>query len=88
MLILIKAPRYNGLPMEVGPLARLIISGEYTNGHSCMDRNIARVLETKKILNILENLVKRVELKSNNQKVYLIPDKAYGVGLIDTLGEL
>lgn len=80
----IKAPRYNGLPMEVGPLARLIISGEYTNGHSCMDRNIARVLETKKILNILENLVKRVELKSNNQKVYLIPDKAYGVGLIDT----
>lgn len=70
--------------MEVGPLARLIVSGEYTGGHSSMDRNIARVLETKKILNILGNLAERVELKPNNQKVYQVPDKAYGVGLIDT----
>ncbi|MFW2488136.1 Ni/Fe hydrogenase [Clostridium chromiireducens] len=80
----IKAPRYLGLPMEVGPLARLIISGEYTNGHSCMDRNIARVLETKKILGIMKNLAERVELKPNNQQVYNIPEKAYGVGMIDT----
>ena len=80
----IKAPRYLGLPMEVGPLARLIISGEYTNGHSCMDRNIARVLETEKILGIMKKLAERIELKPNNQKVYDIPEKAYGVGLIDT----
>jgi len=80
----IKAPRYLGLPMEVGPLARLIISGEYTNGHSCMDRNIARVLETEKILEIMKNLAKRIELKANNQKVYDIPEKAYGIGLTDT----
>ncbi|WP_291630426.1 nickel-dependent hydrogenase large subunit [Clostridium sp.] len=80
----VKTPRYDGLPMEVGPLARLIVSGEYTGGHSSMDRNIARVLETKKILNILGNLAERVELKPNNQKIYQVPDKAYGVGLIDT----
>ncbi|WP_297418366.1 nickel-dependent hydrogenase large subunit [Clostridium sp.] len=80
----IKAPRYLGLPMEVGPLARLIISGEYTNGHSSMDRNIARVLETEKILGIMKKLVDRIELKPNNQKVYDIPEKAYGVGLTDT----
>lgn len=80
----IKAPRYLGMPMEVGPLARLIISGEYTNGHSCMDRNIARVLETGKILEIMKNLTERIELKPNNQKVYDIPEKAYGIGLIDT----
>jgi hydrogenase large subunit len=80
----IKAPRYSGFPMEVGPLARLIISGEYTRGHSCMDRNIARVLETKKILEIIENLAERVELKPNNQSNYQIPEKAYGAGLIDT----
>ena len=80
----IKAPRYSNLPMEVGPLARLIISGEYTRGHSCMDRNIARVLETEKILKIMENLVRRIELKENNQKIYDIPEKAEGVGLIDT----
>lgn len=80
----VKAPRYSKLPMEVGPLARLIISGEYNRGHSCMDRIIARVLETEKILEIMENLVQRIELKENNQKVYDIPEKAYGVGLIDT----
>jgi hydrogenase large subunit len=80
----IKAPRYSGFPMEVGPLARQIISGEYTRGHSCMDRNIARVLETNKILEIIENLADRVELKPNNQSTYQIPEKAYGAGLIDT----
>lgn len=80
----IKTPRYLGLPMEVGPLARLIVSGEYTNGHSCMDRIIARVLETEKILRIMKNLTKRIELKPNNQKVYDIPEKAYGMGLTDT----
>ncbi|MDV4150229.1 nickel-dependent hydrogenase large subunit [Clostridium sp. AL.422] len=80
----VKTPRYDGLPMEVGPLARLIIAGEYPKKHSCMDRNIARVLETKKISNILINLAERVEIKPNNQKVYQVPDKAYGVGLIDT----
>lgn len=80
----IKAPRYENLPMEVGPLARLIISGEYNNGNSCMDRNIARVLETEKILNIIGNLAQRTELKENNQKIYDIPEKAYGVGLTDT----
>lgn len=80
----IKAPRYSNLPMEVGPLARLIISGEYSNVSSCIDRNIARVLETAKILKVMENLVQRIELKENNQKIYDIPDKAYGAGLIDT----
>lgn len=80
----IKAPRYSNLPMEVGPLSRLIVSGEYSNVSSCMDRNIARVLETAKILKIMENLVQRIELKENNQKVYDIPEKAYGTGLIDT----
>ena len=80
----IKAPRYLGVPMEVGPLARLIVSGEYTNGHSCMDRNIARVLETEKILGIMKKITERIEIKPNNQRVYDIPEKAYGVGLTDT----
>ncbi len=80
----IKAPRYSNLPMEVGPLARLIISGEYIGGNSCMDRNIARVLEVEKILGIIEKLADRVELTANNQKSYKMPENAYGAGLIDT----
>jgi hydrogenase large subunit len=49
-----------------------------------MDRNIARVLETDKILGIMERLSERVELRDNNQGAYDIPLKAYGAGLIDT----
>ncbi|MDW8803105.1 nickel-dependent hydrogenase large subunit [Clostridium sp. A1-XYC3] len=81
----IKAPRYNGLPMEVGPLARMMISGYYTRGNSCMDRNIARVLETKKILEIVSKLTERVELKVSNQQIYEIPDSAFGMGITDTI---
>lgn len=81
----IKTPRYDGLPMEVGPLARMMLTGEYTNGNSCMDRNIARVLETKKIVEIMINIANKIEIKKSNQKIYDIPDVAFGMGLIDTI---
>lgn len=80
----IKAPRYNGLPMEVGPLARMLISGEYTGGHSCMDRIYARMLETEKILNIMNNMTDRIELIPNAQKAYTVPDSSQGIGMVDT----
>jgi hydrogenase large subunit len=44
-----KAPRYQGLSCEVGPLARMWINGEYRNGISVMDRHKARALETLKV---------------------------------------
>ena len=80
----IKAPRYDGQPMEVGPLARLLISGEYTGGHSCMDRNIARMLETEKILNIIYHLAERIQLNPNSQRTCLVPESGQGAGLVDT----
>lgn len=80
----IKAPNYAGYSMEVGPLARLKLTGEYKGGSSCMDRNLARVLETKKIIGIMEGLVRRINLLPNNQKVYDIPNESFGVGLTDT----
>lgn len=80
----IKTPRYQGLPMEVGPLARMLISGNYTGGHSCMDRIVARTLETEKILGIINQMINLVELAPNNQQIYIMPDSAWGSGLIDT----
>lgn len=80
----VKAPRYNGLAMEGGPLARLKMAAEYSGGDSCMDRNLARVLELKKIIDIMEGLANRLQIKNNNQIVYEIPDKAVGTGLTDT----
>ena len=80
----VKAPRYKGLPYEVGPLARMWLCGEYRNGISTMDRTLARVLEAKKIayimLRLLDNLIPGVDV----QKEYEIPQSAYGAGLIDT----
>lgn len=80
----IKAPRYEGMPMEVGPLARMLISGNYSGGHSCMDRIYARVLETEKILQVMRTLVERIEPGAEGQRKFVIPDQAEGVGLIDT----
>ncbi|MDF2547886.1 MAG: Ni/Fe hydrogenase [Anaerosolibacter sp.] len=80
----IKAPRYEGLPMEVGPLARMWLSGQYTRGISTMDRTIARVLEVKKIIEVMEGLLERMKLQPANQRPYAIPDQALGKGLIDT----
>ena len=45
----LKAPRYNGAPYECGPLARMWINGEYTNGVSVMDRIRARAQEARKL---------------------------------------
>ncbi|PKM96442.1 MAG: Ni/Fe hydrogenase [Firmicutes bacterium HGW-Firmicutes-1] len=80
----IKAPRYTGSPMEVGPLARMWLSGLYREGLSTMNRTIARVLEAGKIIRILEGLLERIQLIPSNQRVYEIPKYTDRVGFIDT----
>ena len=80
----VKAPRYNGYPMEVGPLARMILSGEYNGGISTMDRTIARVLEVKKVIKIMERLLEIVKPIPASQSQYSIPAQGKGVGLVDT----
>ena len=45
----LKAPRYGGVPYEVGPLARMTVNGDYSNGISAMDRHLARAREALKI---------------------------------------
>ncbi len=45
----LKAPRYGGVPYECGPLARMWVNGEYTNGVSVMDRIRARAYEAQKL---------------------------------------
>ncbi|MBC2578769.1 nickel-dependent hydrogenase large subunit [Clostridium sp. DJ247] len=80
----VKSPRYEGNAMEVGPLARMILSGNYENKISMMDRTIARVLETKKVIEIIEGLLERVSFEEVGQRVYEIPNSARGVGLADT----
>lgn len=80
----VKAPRYNGLPFEVGPLARLILSGTYPNSISAMDRTIARALEAKKIAEIMKILLKQIIPGVELQQKYELPSVASGRGLVDT----
>lgn len=80
----VKAPRYQGLPYEVGPLARMWLSGAYRNGISAMDRTLARALEAKKIADIIEILLDQLLLNVMTQEVYDLPQEAQGMGLIDT----
>lgn len=80
----IKSPRYEGYAMEVGPLARLWLSGDYNRGISTMDRTIARVLEVKKIIEIMEVFLEKIKLLPTNQGIYEFTQNAYGKGLTDT----
>lgn len=80
----VKAPRYDHQPMEVGPLARLILSGKYDNGISAMDRTIARALEAKKITEIMKTLLQQIIPGVDVQKKYELPETAEGRGLTDT----
>lgn len=80
----VKAPRYYGYPCEVGPLARLWLTGEYRHGISTMDRTIARVLEAKKIAGIIETLLNHLIPGVSTQAQYEVPQNARSVGLIDT----
>ncbi len=80
----VKAPRYNNLPYEVGPLARLWLTGEYRNGLSAMDRTLARAIEAKKIAEILTILLDSLLPNIFVQEKYEAPQHAEGSGLIDT----
>lgn len=80
----IKAPRYKGYAMQVGPIARMYISGEYKEGISTMNRIVARVLEAKKISDIMLNLLDRLVLKKSTNKAYNLKENAIGYGFTDT----
>ena len=80
----IKAPRYNNIPYEVGPLARQWLCGEYRNGISAMDRTIARALEARKIVIVMKELLHNLIPGVDMQQEYTVPEKSIGKGLIDT----
>ena len=80
----IKAPRYNNVPYEVGPLARQWLCGEYRNGISAMDRTIARALEAKKIVTVIKELLHNLIPGVNMQQEFIVPENSVGRGLVDT----
>ncbi len=79
----LKAPRYDNVPYEVGPLARMWVNGDYRQGISVIDRHAARALEAKKLAQVMENWLMQLkpgELACAETKV---PDSGEGMGLTE-----
>jgi hydrogenase large subunit len=80
-----KAPRYNGRPYEVGPLARMMVSEYYTpkskHGASVYDRLMARLLETIKITEAMFDWAGMLKRDESAYEPYTTPPSASGVGL-------
>lgn len=80
----LKAPRLNGQVYELGPLARMIINGDYTGGISVMDRHLARAYEAKKVANAMLLWLDSVTLDASGYKhITQMPANGKGEGLTE-----
>ncbi|EHL08805.1 Nickel-dependent hydrogenase [Desulfitobacterium hafniense DP7] len=81
----VKAPRYQGHALEVGPLARAVIAKEKIIGYGTLGRHWSRVMETKKIAEAamiwLERLVPGAE--TLNTKVQ--QESGMGIGYVEAM---
>ncbi len=85
----VKAPRYNGEVMEVGPLARLITAQNKDvlalgdKAYSVLGRHFARAVECSMVAKAMDEWVMKLELGQPVCTPHKIPDEAQGVGLTE-----
>jgi len=79
----LKAPRYKGVPVEVGPLARMWVNGDYRRGISVLDRHMARANETKKIAQAMQTWINQIALGGSVFNQFSIPSSADSYGLTE-----
>lgn len=77
----LKAPRYEGAAYECGPLARMWMKGEYTNGVSAMDRIRARAYEAKLLAAAMKNWLGEVAAGAQVYTPWVNPGNATAAGL-------
>jgi len=81
----LKAPRYDGKAVEVGPLARMVVSGYYSPksklGASIYDRLVARALEMVKITEEMSSWAGKLVSGESVYTQYNVPESARGLGL-------
>jgi hydrogenase large subunit len=87
-----KAPRYktNGITKEVyevGPLARMVISGDYPANVSVADRELARPLEALKVANAMIGWLTDLssELAAESYILYDVPANGSAAGLTEAI---
>ena len=79
----LKAPRYNDLPYEVGPLARMWVNGDYQNSVSTMDRHLARAYEALKIAEAMRTWVNDLDPSGAVYTEPTLPQSATAYGLTE-----
>jgi len=79
----VKAPRYDEIPHEVGPLARMAINGDYGKGVSVMDRHVARAYEARKIAAAMEGWAMQLKPGEPMLTTYELPAESEGMGLTE-----
>jgi hydrogenase large subunit len=81
----LKAPRYGNATFEAGPLARMIISGQYTGGISVIDRHLARAYEAKIVAEAMSGWLTQLEQNPSGAvyKTYTNPTSGSGIGLTE-----
>jgi hydrogenase large subunit len=80
----LKAPRYEGEPSEVGPLARMWVNGDYRHGISVMDRVLARAHEALKVARAMASWAESIEPEGPVWTEVAAPaGPAAGVGLTE-----
>jgi hydrogenase large subunit len=79
----LKAPRYDNLPYEAGPLARMWVNGDYRAGISVMDRHLARAAETVKVAQAMLTWVDQLNTGASVSVPATIPATANAIGLTE-----
>lgn len=81
----VKAPRYEGISHEAGPLARMWLNGAYRGGISVMDRHVARMLEAKMIANAMTKWIEGITAngKSYNPNLHKLSRSGSGTGITE-----
>ncbi len=79
----IKAPRYQSVVHEAGPLARMKINGDYTGGVSVMDRLMARALETEKLVDAMLGWLDELDVDQSAYQPNTISGSISGIGLCE-----
>lgn len=85
----LKAPRYDGMPMEVGPLARMWVNkdkdvrGLGDNAFSVMGRHFARAVECLQIAKAMDAWIMQLKPGEPTCTPHVVPDKSEGMGMTE-----
>lgn len=79
----LKAPRYDAIVHETGPLARMWVNGDYRKGISVLDRHAARALEAQKVADAMYGWLNQLVPGAPVYQPFDVPMTASGIGLTE-----